>query len=141
MDFSLEQVIVIINGHTVTGWSDDTDALSLPNIDLASIVRGADGKMVSVSTGDKGGPVIFKLLANSPSTKFFMNALAAQLNNASVKWNGVIRDSINQVNIALVNGTLTNGPVGQTLGKGAAKNAEFTFEFERVVPDYVSSLL
>ena len=139
MDYSLEQIAVVINGHTVTGWGDDTDALSLPNIDLASVIRGAGGKMISVSTGEKGGPVIFKLLPNSPSTKFFMNAIAAQNSGASMKWNGSIRDSVNQVNIILSNGTLTNGPLGQTIGKGAAANREFTIEFETVTPDYMAA--
>jgi len=140
-DFSLEQVSVVLNGHTVTGWSDDTDALSLPNIDLANVVRGADGKMVSASTGDKGGPVVLKLLPNSPSVKFFMAAVAAQLNGANIVWQGIIRDSINQVNVALINGVLQNGPLGQTLGKGEAGNREFTIEFERIIPDYLSSTL
>lgn len=141
MDFSLEQVALVLNGHTVTGYGDDTDALSLPNIDLANVVRGADGKMVSVSTGDKGGPLVIKLLPNSPSVAFFMNAVTAQLNGASVKWNGLIRDSINQVNVALYNGTLSNAPLGQTMGKGDAGNREFTFEFERITPDYLTALL
>lgn len=141
MDFSLEQVSVNLNGHTVTGWSDDTDALSLPNIDLANIVRGADGQMTSTSTGEKGGPVILKLLPNSPSTKFFMTAVAAQQNGAAVKWNGLIRDSINQINVALINGTLQNAPLGQTIGKGESANREFTIEFERIIPDYLSSTL
>lgn len=141
VDFSLEQVSVVLNGHTVTGYSDDTDALSLPNVDLANVVRGADGKMVSVSTGDKGGALIIKLLPNSPSVSFFMNAVVAQMNNASVKWNGIIRDSITQVNVVLYNGTLTNVPLGQTMGKGDAGNREFTIEFERITPDYLTALL
>lgn len=136
MDFSIENVSVVLNGHTVQGWSDDADALSLPNIDLANVVRGADGGMVSTSTGEKGGPVIFKLRPNSPSTAFFMNALAAQQNGASVSWNGLIRDSQNQTNAILTNGVLMNGPLGQTMGKGSTANREFTFEFELVVPDY-----
>ncbi len=139
MDFSAEQTVVVINGHTFTGFSDDTDAISFPNIDLANVVRGADGKMVAVSTGDKGGPFILKLLPNSPSVKFMMNSVAAQLHGGAVKWNGIVRDALNQVNFALINGTLTNAPVGQTIGKGEAKNAEFTIEFERITPDYLAS--
>ena len=141
MDFSVEQTSVVINGHTFTGFSDDTDAISLPNIDLANVVRGADGKMVAVSTGEKGGPLVLKLLPNSASVKFMMTAVAAQLNGASVKWNGIIRDAINQTNVPLVNGTLTNAPLGQTVGKGDAANREYTIEFERITPDYLTALL
>ena len=141
MDYSLEQVSLILNGHTVTGYSDDTDALSLPNIDIANVVRGADGKMVAVSTGDKGGPLVIKLLPNSPSVSFFMNVAVAQMNGAAVKWYGIIRDSINQTNTVLFKGTLSNVPLGQTMGKGVAGTREFTIEFERITPDYLTALL
>ena len=70
MTFSLEQTTVTLNGHTVTGWSDDTDALSLPSIDLSNVKRGASGEMVATTTGEKGGPVTIKLLPNSPSVIF-----------------------------------------------------------------------
>ncbi len=141
MNFSIEQTTVILNGHTVTGWSDDADALGMPNVDLANVVRGADGKMVASSTGEKGGPIVIKLLANSPSTKFLMNMVVAQQNGASVSWNGIIRDAINQINVILTNGTLSNAPLGQTIGKGEAANREFTFEFERILPVYITSTL
>ena len=141
MDFALEQTSVIINGHTFTGWSDDADALSLPDLELANVVRGADGKMVAVSTGNKGGPVIIKLLATSPSTKFMMNMVAAQMNGAGVSWNGIIRDSINQIAVTLVKGTLTLAPSGPTIGKGEVKNAEFTIEFEKTIPVYIAATL
>lgn len=134
--FSLEQSNLNLNGHDVTGWSDDTDALSFPNIDLASIKRGADGGMIATSTGDKGGPVILKLRANSPSAKFFQNAVTAQINGAAVLWNGLYRDPVNGVTVALVNGTLVNAPLGPTMGKGDVANREFTIEFQLVVADY-----
>lgn len=141
MDFSLEQVAVYLNGHTITGWSDDTDGLSLPDVDLATIVRGADGKMVAVSTGNKGGPVVFKLVANSPSVKFFFNAVAAQLKGSPITWECVVRDSLTQTTVTMTKGTITNAPLGQTLGKGAAGNRNFTIEFETITPDYQASTL
>jgi len=134
--FSLEQSTLNLNGHNVTGWSDDTDALSFPSIDIATSKRGADGKKVSSSTGEKGGPVTIKLLANSKSTKFLMNAVTAQLNGAAVSWNGIFRDPVNGVSVAMTNGTLQNVPLGQTMGKGDVANKEFTIDFELVVPDY-----
>lgn len=141
MDFSLEQTVVVINGHTFTGFSDDADAISFPDITLANVIRGADGKMVAVGTGDKGGPFVLKLLPNSPSVKFMMNAVATQLTGGSVKWDGTIRDALNQINFTVSNGTLTVAPSGQTIGKGAVKNQEFTIEFEKITPDYLSSTL
>ena len=135
-EFSLEQCKLVLNGHEVTGWSDDTDAISFPNIDIASVKRGADGKMASSSSGEKGGPVVMKLLANSPSAKFFQNAATAQLNGAAVSWNGIFRDPINGISVAMTQGTLTNVPLGPTMGKGDVANKEFTIEFETVVADY-----
>ena len=134
--FSLEQTVVILNGHTVTGWSDDADALSLPDIDISAVKKGADGKMVAASTGEKGGPVIIKLLPNSPSVKFFQNIATAQLAGAAVVWAGIIRDAINGINVALVNGILTHAPLGPTIGKGDVANREYTIEFESIIADY-----
>lgn len=139
MDFSLEQITVILNGHTVKGFSDATDAFSVPTVTFANVVRGADGRMVSVSTGDKGGPLVIKLLPNSPSVPFFMNAISAQLLGASITWYGLYRDSQNGISVGFTNGVLQIGPVGQTLGKGAAANQEFTFEFERIIPSYLAA--
>ena len=136
MDFSLERCEVQLNGHTVTGWSDDAEALSIPEIDLATIVRGAGGGMVSTSNGEKGGPVILKLLPNSPSVPFFMNLITAQMNGASIVWNGLFRDPVNKVTVAFMKGVLQHGPLGQTIGKGSTKNIEITIEFEKVIPDY-----
>ena len=118
MIFNLEQTVVEINGHNVTGWSDDTDALSMPTIDIAAVKRGADGLMVASSTGDKGGPVILKLLANSPSTKFFMNLVSTIQNGGRVEFNGTVNDQANGYAIRLERGILMNTPLGQSLGKG-----------------------
>jgi len=134
--FSLEQCTLNLNGHNVTGWSDDTDAISFPSIDIATSKRGADGKKVTSSTGEKGGPVVIKLLANSKSTKFLMNAVTAQQNGSAVSWNGFFRDPVNGVTVVMTNGTLTNVPLGQTMGKGEVSNKEFTIDFELVIPDY-----
>ena len=136
MDFSLERCEFQLNGHTVVGWSDDAEALILPDVDLANIIRGADGKMTSTSSGEKGGPVIIKLLPNSPSVPFFLNAVLAQQNGASVVWAGIFRDPVTKITIAFVKGVLQHGPLGQTIGKGATKPLEFTIEFEKVLPDY-----
>jgi len=120
----------------VTGWSDDTDGLSFPNIDLANVKRGADKKMISMSTGESGGPVIIKLLANSPSVKFFQNAITAQQIGPAISWQALWRDPINGVTVACINGTLTTVPLGPTLGKGDVANHEYTIEFETVIADY-----
>ena len=133
--FALENTIVVCNGHRIQGWSDDADAFSTPDIDLAAVKRGADGKMIGVSTGEKGGPVVIKLLANSPSTKFFQTAATAQLNGICITWEMIARYPLAGVNVVYMNGILVHAPLGMTIGKGDIKNMEFTFEFERILAD------
>ena len=133
--FALENTIVVFNNHRIQGWSDDADAFSVPDIDLAAIKRGADGKMIAVSTGEKGGPVVIKLLANSPSSKFFQNIVTAQLNGICVTWNGIARYPLAGINVVFANGVLVHAPLGLTLGKGDIKNNEFTIEFETIMAD------
>lgn len=135
-DFSLESTRVVLNGHAVTGWSDDGDALMLPqDIELAVAKFGADGRMTTVGTGQKGGEVKFTLLANSPSAKFFMNSVASILNGAIIEWNGSVTYP-NGVTVTLTRGTLSTADFGQTLGKGDVRNLPFVWNFERVIPDY-----
>ena len=105
MFFSLQDVTVILNGHTVegqqiivegeqiiSGWSEDTDALTLPDaFEFASVRRGATGKMAAFSTGDRGGPVTLKLMPNSPSVPFFMTQVTRILGDkAEVIWDGSV---------------------------------------------------
>jgi len=136
MLFDLETTSVQINGHNVTGFSDDGDALSLPTIELASVKRGADGVMVGASTGNKGGPVMLKLQPNSDTTKFLMGLVATLQNNGRIVFDGIVNDIANGIVVRLERGILTEAPTGNTLGKGDIANMEFTFEFERVTPDY-----
>ncbi len=138
-DFAIENVDVVINDHRVTGWSEDADALMMPDIDLAAVTRGADGLMTSTSTGDKGGAVVLKLKPNSNSTKFFNNLITTVLNGGSIRLDGYIRDNLNNIYVELTKGVLTTVPLGQTLGKGEAANREFMIEFERVIPDYTGT--
>lgn len=134
---SIEEVIVIINGHTVEGWSDDTDALSLPEgIELANVTRGADGRMIGATTGNKGGQLRLKLQPNSPSTQFFMRQLTQIIRGAAITYTGAIVDTRLGTSVTLLRGVMMSGPLGQTMGKGSAPNREFVFEFESVIPNY-----
>lgn len=133
---SIQDTTVVVNGHVVEGWSEDADALMLPDIDLATVTRGADGRMVASSTGNRGGEVRFKLQANSPSTQFFSQQVATIIRGGAVVFNGTIRNSRMGISIRLERGVLSTAPAGQTLGKGSAAAREFAFEFETVLPNY-----
>lgn len=125
-----------LNNHTFSGWSDDGDALSVPSITGVNVRRGGDGKTTFFGTGERGGPVVVKLLPTSDSTRFLMNIVSAQVLGGSFTFNGVIQNNTTGSQTLLSNGKLTVYPLGQTVGKGDAANMEFTFEFESVIPDY-----
>lgn len=129
---SIEHTNVRINGHEVTGWSEDSDALMVPDsFEFFTIRRGANGDMVALRNGARGGVVTIKLLPSSPSTVFFLQQAAALLRGAYTVFNGSIADSNLAYNIILRNGVLMTAPLGYTYGQGEVSNREFTFEFER----------
>ena len=144
MLFSLQDVTVILNGHavegdhTIKGWSEDTDALTLPDaFEFASVRRGATGVMAAFSTGDRGGPVTLKLLPNSPSVPFLMNQVTRILKDkAEVIWDGSVKHSRTGASVTLKRGILVSGPLWYTMGKGEAGNLTFNWEFEEIIPDF-----
>lgn len=136
MEFSLERTVLQLNGHTFSGWSDDSDALSTDSIELANVKRGADGKMVASSTGTKGGPLTIKLLPNSSSVKFMQTAAASVKKGAKIIWSGTFRDPENGVTAKLENGILTKYPPLPSLGKGNVGTMEYVIEFETIDDDY-----
>ena len=144
MFFSLQDVTVILNGHTVEGeqiirgWSEDTDALTLPDaFEFASVRRGATGDMAAFSTGDRGGPVTLKLMPNSPSVPFFMTQVTRILvERAVVIWDGSVKHSRTGASVTLKRGILVSGPLWYTMGKGEAGNLTFTWEFQEIIPDF-----
>ncbi len=133
--YDLTNTSVILNGHLVTGWSDDTDALSMPDVTIANFTRGADGIMTGASTGDKGGPITIKLAPNSPSVQFFSALASLQQNGAATRYDGIIVYHDTGQTVQLIKGYHQNNPSGQTLGKGSFSSKMFVFEFERVIPN------
>lgn len=131
-NYSLLDTIMILNGHRVEGWSEDEDALMMPEITVAATIRGGDGLMMSQSTGDLGGEVTIKLLATSKSTQFFMQQHEIIRRGARVIWNGSIDyGAMGNRNVLRIGAMLT-GPSGQTLGKGRAATRQFVFDFQEI---------
>ncbi len=132
LELSLRGATVIIGGHTVTGWADESDALSLPAIESAQITRGADGQLMAMSTGNQGGEVMVKLLATSVSARYFSQRFTEQVQGARFVWEGSIRYADNTV-ISLSRGVLKTAPSGITMGTGEVATQEFVFEFEQIL--------
>lgn len=134
---SLRDTTVIMNDHTVVGWSSDNDALMMPSeVEISAVDQGADGKLVASHTGIVGGPVSFKLQANSPSTAFFAQQVAQQQRGAAVTWDGTIVNARTGVTTSCQRGVLMTVPLGQTLGSGAAPARVFMIHFELIVSNY-----
>ena len=144
MFFSLQDVTFLLNGHTVEGeqtikgWSEDTDALTLPDaFEFASVRRGATGDMAAFSTGDRGGPVTLKLMPNSPSVPFLMKQVTRILSDkAEVIWGGSVKHKRTGAGVTLKRGVLVSGPLWYTMGKGEAGNLTFMWEFQEIIPDF-----
>ena len=133
---SIEHTAVVINGHTVQGWAAQADALMMPDIELAVVERGADGGMIASRTGVKGGPVRLKLLANSPSTAFFMSQAQIIAGGGVVVFEGSIANAEVGYSHRLERGVMTTYPAGQTLGNAVAPPREFVIDFERIIVNY-----
>ena len=148
MELSIADTTVILNGHTVQGgstgeqtiqgWSEDTDALTLPDaFEFATVRRGATGDMAAFSTGDRGGPVSLKLMPNSPSVPFFMRQVTEILVNKSVVvWDGSVHHGPTGARVTLNRGVLTAAPLWYTMGKGEVANMTFTWEFAEIIPNF-----
>ena len=140
----MQDVTFLLNGHavegeqTIKGWSEDTDALTLPDaFEFASVRRGATGDMAAFSTGDKGGSVTLKLMPNSPSVPFLMKQVTRILvERAEVIWDGSVKHIKTGASVTLKRGILVSGPLWYTMGKGEAGNLTFMWEFEQIIPDF-----
>ena len=127
---------VVLNGHTCTGFSEDTDAVTLPEIELGTVTRGANGDMVGHSSGNRGGEVKLKFLPTSRTHFFLQRQMQRQMAGQEVRWDGSIEYRTTNASVRLENGRMTMGQSGTTVGKGAASSVVYTFEFEELVSNF-----
>ncbi len=135
MDLTQCEVTMVLAGASVKvdGWSEAGDCLSFPEIEYSKVKRGADGKMVASRTGDYGGPVTIKVLANSPFVKAMDEFLQAfNVNNNAVPVELRLNNTITKDTVTCLNGTLAKGPSGISYGKGEVGEMSYTFEFETI---------
>lgn len=136
---SLAQSRIILNTVRFQGWSNDTDALSCPTIDLAKANQGADGKSIITDTGLSGGEVVMKFMANSPTVKFLQNIIAQkQAAGVIVDFSGTIQWNFGVIT-TLSGGGLIKGPLAPSVGAGETKAHEYTFYFEKIISEYLTA--
>lgn len=136
---SLENSTLTLNGTIITGFSDDSDALTFPEIDLFNEKYGADGKMTGAGTGTRGGIVTIKLLATSESVKF-LSAISEQMKNgAQVVFSGTLVNHNTGASVKMSNGTIKTYAPFPSLGKGEVANMNYPIAFERVDGNFSSA--
>jgi hypothetical protein len=129
-----EVTMELVTGQIkIDGWSESGDCLSFPEIEFSKVKRGADGKMVASRTGDFGGPVTIKVLANSP----FVTAMSEFIQNFNSNGNcKAVNLKMNNTcsgdKVTCTNGVLAKGPSGVNYGKGEVGEMSYTFEFETI---------
>lgn len=136
IDITQCDAIIFLSGipHEISGWSDSADCLSLPDAsELNMVKKGADGKMVASNTGEKGGEVTIKVLANSP----FVDRMAAEIElikqGVQIPAQLLITNQTVGDTTACANGSLKTAPVGVTYGKGEVGEMVYVWEFETIV--------
>ena len=128
----------------VTGWSDDADALLMPDeFEIMNTRFGASGDLSAFRTGMRGGDVTIKLLPTSPTVIHLMKCVAFIIvQNESgtpdnvLTWDGSVTDHANKYKYALRDGVLVAAPLGVTIGSGDAANRMFRFSFPQIIPEY-----
>ena len=136
IDITQVKAVIGLSGipHEITGWSDSGDCLSLPDgVELNQFKKGATGKMVASNTGEKGGEVSIKVLANS----VFVDRMAAEIELIKASVQIPIQLVITNKTVGDVTtctqGTLKTAPTGITYGKGEVGEMVYVFEFEKII--------
>lgn len=133
---SLEHTVVTVNGHRAQGWANTADALQMPDLVLAEEAFGADGTLLASSTGMKGGAIILKFLANSPTAAFLFRQLASIQRGSVINFEATIENRQAGWRVNCARGFMKQAPLGQTLGNAVAPAREFTITFETIIPNY-----
>ena len=129
--FSLEHTIVTLNGHTIEGWASETAAIEWPNTEATTWTYSPDGKMMGVRSGMKGGPMIFRVQANSPTAAWFARKFQKYIHGDGEpeRFEGSYENPNAGISGTFTNGYFTSGPAGQSIGTEVAMQ-EYTLNFE-----------
>ena len=110
LHISLARSVVTLNSHTIEGYADDSEVITLPSITLAETTVGADGKLIAQNTADRGGEVSIKLMPKSTSATYFFKEFIKILNGDDIVWNGTVSYGPGNPRVTLSNGVMTEGP-------------------------------
>ena len=130
---SIEGTKLTLNGVTISGFSDDSEALMIDTVEIGAVKYGADGVMTATTTGNKGGKLTVKLMPTSESVKFLNAVATAQQAGIRIVFNGGIVNIDNGASVALSVGVMTNYPPMASLGKGEFGDMTYEFQFQNII--------
>ena len=138
------QVIFTLKGQRARRFQDFSeaeDAIMMPeDVQLVNSVTGATGKKFFSGTAEQGGEVTLKFLPVSDDVKWLFNhAMQVMDNDILNSWSGSIVAPDHGFDHVLTNGALSKTPLGLTFGKGATNRPQWTWDFERIAPNYANA--
>ena len=136
-EYSFEDLICIVSGSPITGYTDGDDVLQgRRREDAFSDIVGADGEMLVIHSPNKSGEFVMRLKQTSPSNKYLNDKFNLQ-EAGSVAFAPV---SVSFKNIRTgekVEGVLGYIPKPAEITRGAGHNA---MEWRIVVEDFKTIL-
>lgn len=130
--YSIEHCALQLNGHTVTGWADEGDALSFEPHETSAVKVGPDGMMIVSNLGARGGRLTIKTLANSPTTKFFGLYQSIIRQGGVVVISGTLTNAISGLNMTFRDGALVTTPLSISFGNESPPSIENIIVFETI---------
>ena len=130
---SHRHVECVLNGHRITGWSDDDPPYEFEYEDSIEIKRGQDGGLYGSSMPNFGGKFTIKLDPTSPSAQWCMQQEQlrknAMKNNTAIRtYSGTFSDPVQGVSWRLEGGFIMKFPSTSI----ANTSYEAMLEFEEI---------
>lgn len=129
---SHRHIKMTINGIRITGFADDDQPVSFPNIEMVDPKFGKDGSLYGTDTGMLGGEVTIKLLPAAPFVKQCLNWMAERHKLVRRTFYGTYGDNQLNFQISMLGGMLKSCTSASTPGQ----TFEIVFVFEELIPDY-----
>ena len=139
---SVEDTTVIVNGRTLEGgFSDDADCIMWDSRTLTNVKTGADGGEIHMRTGDRGGSLTLKLLADSADDDYLANLRNTYVEGGVVTLDcEIVHHRAGHREFGEMGSFMEDSP-GKTLGKGDVANRMYKMRFKTVRDDRSGSLL
>jgi hypothetical protein len=136
----LDVTSLVINDVLITGFSEDSDAITIPKIERAVVKYGGDGRMVAMTTGKRGGVVTIKLLASSPSVPFMNDLSLTAQAGAGISVYGLLRSNTQLSSCAFQRGYFTSDTPYASMGASSVSSYEYEIGFEVIAADFSSAV-